>query len=175
MPQTQHEFVGSNLDVYSSLFEDDDEIEVRDIADSDQALEPLVIQKSVEIQKFYQLKQNDQDIKDGQVQHEDQFKQDGQVQQEDQLKQGSRVIQGAQDEPKLNYKQNTKSRGPRVLKWTLEEDIYLMNYIPRYGKQWAKAARKLNQKLHGGDEIRSGSHCRERWRNHLDPNLNSNS
>jgi hypothetical protein len=168
MLQAQHETLGSNLDAFFSLFEVDNEIEVRDIADSDGVQQPLEIQQFVEIEKLNPVIQNDQ------VNQQDQVIQDDQVQQEDQVKQDHQVKQKDQVQ-KLNHQQNTASKGPRIVRWTLEEDIFLLNYIPRYGKRWAKAARKLNEKLHDGEEIRSGSHCRERWRNHLDPNLNSNS
>lgn len=62
-------------------------------------------------------------------------------------------------------------QGPRSSRWTFEEDSFLMSFIPRFGKHWTRAARELNVELHKGESIRQGRHCRERWRNHLNPLL----
>lgn len=48
--------------------------------------------------------------------------------------------------------------------WTKEEDLLLTKLIKKYGaKKWAKIAQKIPQ--------REGKQCRERWHNHLDPNI----
>lgn len=133
MFQTKHETLNSDLDVFFSIFEYNNEIEVDDTAGLDQVQQPVEIlqlnqvQNPLEIQKLNQV-------------HQD-----------------------------------TANSGPRVIRWTNEEDLFLLKFIPKHGKRWAKAARKLNKKLYSSEAIRSGRHCRERWRNHLDPNLNSNS
>lgn len=49
--------------------------------------------------------------------------------------------------------------------WTKEEDEMVMEYVEKYGtKQWARIA----QVLPG----RKGKQCRERWHNHLNPDIN---
>ncbi|EKX32507.1 hypothetical protein GUITHDRAFT_98601 [Guillardia theta CCMP2712] len=49
--------------------------------------------------------------------------------------------------------------------WTREEDEKVIQYVEKYGtKQWARIA----QVLPG----RKGKQCRERWHNHLNPDIN---
>jgi len=49
--------------------------------------------------------------------------------------------------------------------WTKEEDEMVIRYVEKYGtKQWARIA----QVLPG----RKGKQCRERWHNHLNPDIN---
>lgn len=48
--------------------------------------------------------------------------------------------------------------------WTAEEDIMVMELVHKHGtKKWSHIARQLNGRL--------GKQCRERWYNHLDPNI----
>ena len=48
--------------------------------------------------------------------------------------------------------------------WTRDEDETLVFVIETYGQtHWAEIARKLGS--------RSGKQCRERWINHLDPDI----
>ena len=59
--------------------------------------------------------------------------------------------------------------------WTEEEDEQLASLVGEIGlKQWSQIALTLNQQFHSGDSLRNGKQCRERWHNHLDPDLNSN-
>ena len=56
---------------------------------------------------------------------------------------------------------------PSLIKgsWTREEDEAIINFVKENGtKNWAKLADILPGRL--------GKQCRERWRNHLDPNVN---
>jgi hypothetical protein len=49
--------------------------------------------------------------------------------------------------------------------WTRHEDETIMDYVTQYGtKNWAKLADMLPGRI--------GKQCRERWRNHLDPDNN---
>ena len=49
--------------------------------------------------------------------------------------------------------------------WTLEEDEAVIRLVETHGtKKWSLIARELNGRL--------GKQCRERWYNHLDPNIN---
>ena len=49
--------------------------------------------------------------------------------------------------------------------WTPQEDATVMRLVKTYGtKKWSLIARQLNGRL--------GKQCRERWYNHLDPNIN---
>ena len=52
--------------------------------------------------------------------------------------------------------------------WTREEDEIIINYVKQNGdKSWAKLALQLRG--------RTGKQCRERFKNHLDPNVAKNS
>ncbi|CAG9312258.1 unnamed protein product [Blepharisma stoltei] len=56
--------------------------------------------------------------------------------------------------------------------WTEREDDVLIELIQNRGpKRWKAIALSLNEKLHRGKEFRLGKQCRERWYNHLNPNL----
>lgn len=49
--------------------------------------------------------------------------------------------------------------------WTPEEDNVVIELVEKHGtKKWSHIARQLNGRL--------GKQCRERWYNHLDPNIN---
>ena len=49
--------------------------------------------------------------------------------------------------------------------WTVEEDRTVVELVKEHGtKKWSLIAKKLNGRL--------GKQCRERWYNHLDPNIN---
>ena len=59
-----------------------------------------------------------------------------------------------------------KVLNPRLVKgsWTREEDETIVSYVRDHGdRDWAKLALILKG--------RTGKQCRERWKNHLDPNL----
>lgn len=66
--------------------------------------------------------------------------------------------------------------GARVTQWRPQEDQLAMDYVREVGPQnWTQLAKLVNERFHGGREVRLGKHCRERWYNHLDPSLKSNS
>jgi hypothetical protein len=49
--------------------------------------------------------------------------------------------------------------------WTRQEDETILDYVAQFGtKNWAKLAEMLTGRI--------GKQCRERWRNHLDPDNN---
>jgi hypothetical protein len=51
-------------------------------------------------------------------------------------------------------------------KWTAEEDMMIRRHVAKNGtQQWARIAEELVG--------RTGKQCRERWRNHLDPDLST--
>lgn len=55
--------------------------------------------------------------------------------------------------------------------WTPEEDAYLIKLVQKYGAQkWTSIAENLpgNPYTFSG---RIGKQCRERWHNHLNPNI----
>ncbi|CAG9314498.1 MYBL2_1 [Blepharisma stoltei] len=66
------------------------------------------------------------------------------------------------------------SRGGMKWKpWKESEDNLLIELVQKYGtKQWAKISLEVNNALHGSLTVRNGKQCRERWKNHLNPNLN---
>ena len=56
--------------------------------------------------------------------------------------------------------------------WTHEEDTKLGELVSEFGlKQWSTIARALNT-IHNNQKVRKGKHCRERWYNHLNPDIN---
>jgi hypothetical protein len=60
----------------------------------------------------------------------------------------------------------TKVLDPRLLKgsWTRQEDEIIITYVRTYGcKSWTKLAKMLPGRI--------GKQCRERWMNHLNPDL----
>jgi hypothetical protein len=59
--------------------------------------------------------------------------------------------------------------------WTQKEDEILVQIIREKGtKQWKDIAKELNART-GFKHYRHGKQCRERWINHLDPNINRGS
>jgi hypothetical protein len=66
-----------------------------------------------------------------------------------------------------------KKCGARDLAWQAEEDEILTSHVKLQGaKNWSKIAHKINYQVFNGNMLRKGKHCRERWFNHLNPNLN---
>ena len=64
---------------------------------------------------------------------------------------------------------------PTDTSWAEAEDEQLRVLVRELGlKQWIKIAIALNQEFHQSTAVRRGKQCRERWYNHLDPELNSN-
>jgi len=62
------------------------------------------------------------------------------------------------------------------VKWTKHEDRALEGLVQQRGtKAWALVAQTLNQLLHSGQKMRRGKQCRERWLNHLNPELKKGS
>jgi hypothetical protein len=56
--------------------------------------------------------------------------------------------------------------------WTDEEDQTLENLIKMQGKKaWALVAKEINRIFHNGEEVRKGKQCRERYFNHINPQL----
>ena len=67
------------------------------------------------------------------------------------------------------------SQGARGVKWVDSEDMLLFEHVKQHGpKCWATASSMINKCVHLGKEVRNGKHCRERWYNHLNPELKSN-
>ena len=68
------------------------------------------------------------------------------------------------------YPEPTTSKQP----WTPIEDDLLLQLIdnPNKPKQkWAFISRKINDQLHSGNLIRKPRQCKQRWANHLDPEI----
>lgn len=56
--------------------------------------------------------------------------------------------------------------------WTTDEERVLLQCIERHGnKAWTRVANELNNLMHSGRQVRQGKQCRERWFNHLNPDL----
>ena len=64
-----------------------------------------------------------------------------------------------------NLNQNVQNGGTPKRKWTDEEDNLLKQHVNTVGpEKWSECA----ENIHG----RRGKQCRERWHNHLAPNIN---
>ena len=62
-----------------------------------------------------------------------------------------------------HYSETSKSRTIKK-PWTLEEDERIRELVQEYGaKNWTRIAKHIPE--------RQGKQCRERWYNHLDPNI----
>ena len=60
--------------------------------------------------------------------------------------------------------------------WTPSEDDILQNLIQKLGiKRWQYIAAEVNSKVWGGEQVRKGKQCRERWINHLNPEVKKGS
>jgi hypothetical protein len=56
--------------------------------------------------------------------------------------------------------------------WTTSEDEILLKIVSSRGaKAWSSIAKEINALVHNGSDVRLGRHCRERWFNHVDPEL----
>ncbi|KAG0501076.1 hypothetical protein HPP92_001148 [Vanilla planifolia] len=76
----------------------------------------------------------------------------------------------------LPYRGGRSVNGGRVYKktnvikgqWTIEEDKLLLKLVEQYGlRKWSQIAQMLNGRI--------GKQCRERWHNHLRPNIKAHS
>lgn len=71
----------------------------------------------------------------------------------------------------LQHPASTPCNLPK-LKWDREEDEVLKGLVEEMGtKQWALVAETLNRTVHSQAKVRHGKQCRERWLNHLNPEL----
>ena len=56
--------------------------------------------------------------------------------------------------------------------WLPREDEYLLQLIKiLQPKKWTHIAKELNKALYNGRQTKSPKQCRERWHNHLNPDL----
>ncbi|OMJ70564.1 hypothetical protein SteCoe_31442 [Stentor coeruleus] len=55
--------------------------------------------------------------------------------------------------------------------WSTAEDELLTTLVNSKVKKWGQIAEQVNKVIHSGLKIRSGKQCKERWLNHLDPNM----
>ena len=74
----------------------------------------------------------------------------------------------------INMTPSQTKFGARSKAWLAEEDEILLTTVKDKGpKNWSKIAKQINYEIHNGSQLRKGKHCRERWFNHLNPDLNS--
>lgn len=59
--------------------------------------------------------------------------------------------------------------------WSPEEDSKLRNFILNGDNKWGDIAEILNTEFHCDLKVRTGKQCKERWNNHLDPQMNRGS
>lgn len=72
-----------------------------------------------------------------------------------------------QFDPRSTHQRKPSESNPGLIKgsWTREEDEIIVNFVKQHGtKNWTKLATLLPGRI--------GKQCRERWRNHLDPEVN---
>ena len=55
--------------------------------------------------------------------------------------------------------------------WSAAEDELLLQLLSAGKKKWGVIAEDLNIKIHRGLKLRTGKHCKERWNNHLNPEI----
>jgi hypothetical protein len=56
--------------------------------------------------------------------------------------------------------------------WLKQEDDMLLSLVQLLQpKKWTHIAKELNQALYGGSIVKTPKQCRERWHNHLNPDL----
>lgn len=55
--------------------------------------------------------------------------------------------------------------------WSQAEDNRLLELMEG-GKRWCEIAKCLNLEIHRTIKVRNGKQCKERWKNHLNPELN---
>jgi hypothetical protein len=56
--------------------------------------------------------------------------------------------------------------------WSAEEDEELQKLITEKSSRWGEIAATINLTMHNGIKLRSGKQCKERWNNHLNPEIN---
>nr|KYP65260.1 Transcription factor MYB98 [Cajanus cajan] len=74
------------------------------------------------------------------------------------------------DQRKKNVKGKKDTNNNNIIKgqWTPEEDSALMELVNQFGpKKWSQIAKSLSSRI--------GKQCRERWLNHLQPNIKKDS
>jgi Myb-like DNA-binding domain len=54
----------------------------------------------------------------------------------------------------------------------MEDEILGQIINERGSKKWKEIATELNERANNQKHFRQGKQCRERWINHLDPNIN---
>lgn len=62
---------------------------------------------------------------------------------------------------------NPQQRNP----WSLQEDDLLRILVEKLEKKWKRVSQVLNQTIYKGIKIRNSKQCRERWINHINPDL----
>lgn len=55
--------------------------------------------------------------------------------------------------------------------WSAAEDELLVQLLSAGKKKWGVIAEDLNIQIHKGLKLRTGKHCKERWNNHLNPEI----
>lgn len=81
-----------------------------------------------------------------------------------------------QNEFKPLLKPLTNEKPKQILEskqgWSQIEDDLLLKIVSNRGaKAWSSIAKEINAMVHNSLCIRQGRHCRERWYNHVDPDL----
>ncbi|CAG9335342.1 unnamed protein product [Blepharisma stoltei] len=70
---------------------------------------------------------------------------------------------------KINEIQVSGTLRPGI--WSEKEDEKLIELVESAVKKWGNIANIINNTIHKGLKIRTGKHCKERWNNHLNPEI----
>ena len=55
--------------------------------------------------------------------------------------------------------------------WSIQEDTLLRTLVENLEKKWKRISQEFNKTLYKGIKVRNSKQCRERWINHVDPDL----
>jgi hypothetical protein len=75
----------------------------------------------------------------------------------------------------IKIKEVNKNGTLRPGKWSQDEDDLLASLVAKYGRSWGQIAVYLNNEVHNKLNIRNSKSCKERWNNHLNPDINRSS
>ncbi|CAG9323021.1 unnamed protein product [Blepharisma stoltei] len=70
---------------------------------------------------------------------------------------------------KINEIQTSGTLRPGI--WSEKEDAKLIELVESSITKWGNIANLINNEIHKGLKIRTGKHCKERWNNHLNPEI----
>jgi hypothetical protein len=185
-------------DFFFSGFDESYEIQISHTADFELAQQPFQDQQSKQAQRtedYYEI-EFDHQADFGYVEQQQQPSQDQQSEQaqrpEDNCKtkvdhtadleivqqpfqaQDIENIEALLKSPKRSLRKTAAIKVQTRVKWSSnKEDWLLIDLWVNRCMKWTEIAKELNKEFHNCLEVRTGKACRERWRNHFNPELKS--